>query len=332
MQRSKWGAWPTCESPPSGRSLLALDSRLRLSPWRAVCPIWTLNPGCGGLEDVYSRCQPGGRRCREANGWPNPTACNRLNSLHNSRSQLGFRLKTECCRSNHVACRLQAPECQNGLVNTLEPIAELRRIAAGLDRLDRDCYRRHAKDPLEPVLGLGAPNARWCFFGRDPGEHEVIAQRPFVGRSGQRVRAVMREVSLCDEDVFWMNTVPYKPKGNKAWSLAVQRQCQLPLSQLLARWEGCGVIALGEAAFRWFGMTSDTAREEINKFWKRTDRYDAKLKLTLDLTGSGPRTFILCAVPHPSAANARWFKSFPDLLKGHLCGQALIESGSAPLD
>lgn len=212
------------------------------------------------------------------------------------------------------------PEC---FMTALEPIEALRNIAAKLDRLDVDCYRRHARDPLEPVLGLGSPNARWCFFGRDPGEQEVISQRPFVGESGQKIRAVMREVSLRDEDVFWMNTVPYKPTGNKAWSLAVQRRCQQPLLQLLSGWQGSRVIAFGEAAFRWFGMTSGTARAEINQFWKRSDRYQSKLQVTLELPGSRPRTFTLCAVPHPSGANARWAKSFPDLLKVRLQGQSL---------
>jgi hypothetical protein len=76
----------------------------------------------------------------------------------------------------------------------------------------------------------------------------------------------MREVSLDDEDVFWMNTVPYKPTGNKPWSLAVRRRCQRPLLELLLRWQDGRGIAFGEAAFRWFGMTGNTAHAEINQF------------------------------------------------------------------
>lgn len=155
------------------------------------------------------------------------------------------------------------PEC---FMTALEPIEALRKIAGELDRLDIDCYRKHARDPLEPVLGLGSPNARWCFFGRDPGEQEVLLQKPFVGEAGQKIRAVMREVSLDDEDVFWMNTVPYKPTGNKPWSLAVRRRCQRPLLELLLRWQNGRGIAFGEAAFRWFGMTGSTAHAEINQF------------------------------------------------------------------
>jgi len=211
-------------------------------------------------------------------------------------------------------------------MTALEPIQALRKIAANLERLDLDCYRKHARDPLEPVLGLGAPDARWCFFGRDPGEQEVLLQKPFVGASGRRIRAVMREVGLSDEDVFWMSTVPYKPAGNKPWSLAVRRQCQGPLLQLLWRWQGSRVIAFGEAAFRWFGMTSSTAHAEVTQFWKRSDRYHSELRLTLQLPGSHPRTITLYAVPHPSGANAQWARSFPDLLKHRLRGPSSPEA------
>ena len=200
-------------------------------------------------------------------------------------------------------------------MTALEPIEKLRKIAAELHNLDVSCYRRHAQDSLKPVLGLGAASAPWCFFGRDPGEEEVRLQKPFIGDAGQRIRAVMREFGLCDEEVFWMNTVPYKPARNKAWSAATRRRCQPPLLQLLAQWQGSRVIAFGESAFRWFGMTSSTARAEINQFWTRPDRYHAQLQVTLELPDSRPRTFTLYAVPHPSRLNARWASSFPDLLR-----------------
>jgi uracil-DNA glycosylase family 4 len=200
----------------------------------------------------------------------------------------------------------------------LEPIEVLRKIAGELDHLDVDCYRKHAQNPVEPVLGLGSSTARWCFFGRDPGEQEVRSQRPFVGEAGQKIRAVMREASLDDDDVFWMNTVPYKPKGNKPWSVAVRRRCQPALLELLLCWQGSRVVAFGEAAFRWFGMTSSTAHAEINQFWKRSDRYHSELEVAIEHPGFRPRTFTLCPVPHPSGANARWAKSFPDLFKARL--------------
>ena len=211
-------------------------------------------------------------------------------------------------------------------MTTLESIDALRKIASGLDRLDIGCYRKHDRDPFLLVLGLGEPSARWCFFGRDPGEQEVLLQRPFVGESGQKIWTVIRKVGLGENDVFWMNTVPFKPSGNKPWSMAVRRQCQQPLLELLSHWQGTDVVAFGEAAFRWFGITSSTARSEINQFWKRTDRYNSVLKIALELPGCGPRIVNLCAIPHPSGANARWTKSFPHLLTERLRYPSSTES------
>jgi uracil-DNA glycosylase len=207
---------------------------------------------------------------------------------------------------------------------TSEGFDELRKLAAELDDLDVDCYRRHGRDPLEPVLGLGAPDARWCFFGRDPGEKEVQLHKPFVGKSGQKIRAGLSEIGLADEDVFWMNTVPYKPIDNKPWSLAVVRRFQPVLLQLLLRWHGSRVIAFGEGAFRWFGLTSPSARDQVSAFWSRSDRYTAGLELVCELPGPCWRTFMLYPLPHPSGANARWAKSFPHLLRSRLTDRSSL--------
>jgi uracil-DNA glycosylase family 4 len=198
-----------------------------------------------------------------------------------------------------------------------QALSELRAIAGALHGIDVECYRRHGRDPLEPVLGLGERDSRWCFFGRDPGEQEVRQQRPFVGHAGQKIRAVMREVGVPDQDIFWMNTVPYKPVGNKPWPVSVRRRCQPALLKLLAQWQGERVIVFGEAAFSWFGLACPDVRAQLAHFWAREDKYVAEFKFALDLGGTR-RTLTVCPVPHPSGANARWAKAFPELLRGRL--------------
>lgn len=186
-----------------------------------------------------------------------------------------------------------------------------------LDGIDADCYRRHGRDPAEPLLGLGDANAPWCFFGRDPGEQEVRLHRPFVGGAGQKIRAVMQEFGLSDRDIFWMNTVPFKPVGNKPWPQAVRRRCQPALLELLARWSGTAVITFGEAAFKWFGLAGAELRRDVDRFWQRPDKYGARLPVALEIAGAR-RSFDLLPVPHPSGANAAWAKAFPDLLRARL--------------
>lgn len=204
--------------------------------------------------------------------------------------------------------------------------------AAELDRLDRDVYRQFGKDPLAPIIGLGPTDASFAIFGRDPGRKEVEVGLPFVGAGGQKVRDVLHRhrhgKPLPDfassltvgEEVFWINTVPYKPQGNKAWSMAVKRRFQPLVANLLTRvWQGHHVITLGREAFLWFGIgQSREVRDALAAFWNREDRFDSCHETTLTLSDGTEKRFTLAPLPHPSPLNQRWFKRFPDMMARRL--------------
>jgi uracil-DNA glycosylase len=64
------------------------------------------------------------------------------------------------------------------------------------------------------VAGEGNPDARIVFIGEAPGKKEAATGRPFIGRSGQLLRSLIREVGLDDEkDVFITSPVKYLPNG-----------------------------------------------------------------------------------------------------------------------
>ena len=182
-----------------------------------------------------------------------------------------------------------------------------------------ECYRRYGRDPKEPILGLGKTDARWCFFGRDPGGQEVRCQKPFVGGAGQKIRAVMADLELSDDDIFWMNTVPFKPIGNKPWPMSVRRRCYPALVQLLASWRGTSVVTFGEAAFKWFGLENSETRQAIEQSWRRDDKFHASFEIALR-HADVERRLTLYPVPHPSGANATWAAKFPHLLRARLDG------------
>jgi len=212
-----------------------------------------------------------------------------------------------------------------------EQLAAFRRLAAGLDRIDTAAYAAAGRDPLVPILGLGPARAPLCFFGRDPGGDEVRHGQPFVGSSGQMLRAELHrhlaparpysfeEGLRVGAGFFWISTVPYKPLHNRAWSPAVRQRFHPLIAGILSgQWRGTHVITLGNEAFEWFGigLEGDEAAA-LRDFWRREDKYEASIAVPLPGEG-GARAIHLHPLPHPSPANARWRPHFPRLLKARL--------------
>lgn len=61
------------------------------------------------------------------------------------------------------------------------------------------------------VSGEGNPDADVVFIGEAPGRQEAATGRPFIGRSGQLLRSLIREIGLKEEDVFITSPVKYLP-------------------------------------------------------------------------------------------------------------------------
>lgn len=206
-----------------------------------------------------------------------------------------------------------------------------RQEAHRLEGIDVEVYRQFDKDPCEPIIGLGPSDAPVGFFGRDPGRQEVKWGEPFIGSGGQKVREGLYQTihgePLPDFEasreigrhVFWANTVPYKPSGNKAWSMAVKKRFQPLMAQVLINhWQGRELITLGREAFLWFGINQPReVRQALEEFWARKDRFEASHTTTLVL-GDGRASFRLAPLPHPSPLNQTWYKRFPDLLAARL--------------
>lgn len=208
---------------------------------------------------------------------------------------------------------------------------QLRRLARTLAGLDAQAYRACGRDPFEPIIGLGPADAPLCFMGRDPGREEVRLGQPFVGAAGQLLRAGLHahlhpgepytfEAGLAaGAGMFWMNTVPYKPAGNKAWSAGVRAVFQPVMARVLDGWRGADVVTLGNEAFAWFELgQAKPVRDELRAFWRQGDaRYRDSIEVTLALAGRS-RTLRLHPLPHPSGANAVWCARFPALWRDRL--------------
>ncbi len=204
--------------------------------------------------------------------------------------------------------------------------------ANDIEGIDSACYECFGADPLEPVIGLGAADTRIGFFGRDPGREEVRYGEPFIGAGGQKVRKTLYEhlygrpmpnfeaSRALGSLFFWANTVPYKPQGNKAWPMKVKKRFHPLMSSLLvSQWRGEALITLGREAFLWFGIDQPReARQRLEAFWRRDDRFENSIDITLSAADGQQRRLDIYPLPHPSPLNATWYKRFPGLLKARL--------------
>lgn len=205
---------------------------------------------------------------------------------------------------------------------------QFRQLAAQIDGIDTDVYLQYRRDPLDPVIGEGNPDSSLAFFGRDPGRDEIKYHMPFIGAGGQKVRTTLYkhlykkempdfEASLdVGEHFFWANTCPYKPVGNKAWSMKIKKQFQPIVTDLLMNlWHGHNIITLGREAFLWFAINQPKEiKQQLEAFWATEDRFSNYTKITLHAQDGQSRRISLYPLPHPSPLNATWYKRFPELL------------------
>jgi DNA polymerase len=84
----------------------------------------------------------------------------------------------------------------------------LEEIADQISRC-RECRRGKVG---EPVPGEGNADADIVFLGEAPGKNEAREGRPFIGRSGQLLRRMIRDVGLQEAEVFITSPVKYLPK------------------------------------------------------------------------------------------------------------------------
>ncbi len=199
--------------------------------------------------------------------------------------------------------------------------------------IDVPVYQTASKDPVQPILYAGNLKSHICFFGRDLGRDEVHAGQPLIGAAGTLVRKGFYRAmhhteakgkndlqTVCDR-VLLTNTVPYKPPGNKAYTTGVKERFRPFIERLLViHWQGNQIITLGTEAFKWFIPYG--AKGELTKFFQRSDRYTAKMRVILraeDEQGmQNQRQVTLLPLPHPSPLNQQYYGKFPQMLQQRL--------------
>lgn len=121
---------------------------------------------------------------------------------------------------------LATPAAATSLPQPAGPIggdpSEARRLAATAQSLDqlRDILDAYDGCGLkfratQLVFADGNPEARIMLIGEAPGAEEDRQGKPFVGRSGQLLDRMLAAIGLDRTSVYIVNTVPWRPPGNR---------------------------------------------------------------------------------------------------------------------
>lgn len=121
--------------------------------------------------------------------------------------------------------------------------SKLQSIAAAIER----CSVCKEGKSGKAVPGEGNPDADIVFLGEAPGRTEAATGRPFVGRSGQLLRRMIREVGLREDDVYITSPVKYLPDRGTPTRAHIQHGT-IHLNQQLLVIQPKVIVLLGSTA------------------------------------------------------------------------------------
>jgi DNA polymerase len=101
-----------------------------------------------------------------------------------------------------------------------------------------------------PVPGEGNPAAELVFVGEAPGAEEDEQGRPFVGRSGELLLAMVAAMGFSREEIFIANVVKCRPPGNRAPARGEIAACLPYLQRQLLAIRPRVIVTLGNTALR----------------------------------------------------------------------------------
>lgn len=117
------------------------------------------------------------------------------------------------------------------------------------------------------VFGEGNPNSEILFIGEAPGFYEDLQKRPFVGRSGQLLNAMIESIGWKREDIYITNIVKRRPPDNRdplpdeiaSYSPYLMRQVEI-INPLI-------IATLGRFSMNFFMPAGKISRDQGKIFW-----------------------------------------------------------------
>ncbi len=105
---------------------------------------------------------------------------------------------------------------------------------------------------INPVPGEGSLDTPIIFVGEGPGEEEDRTGRPFVGKAGQMLNKLLKEVGLSRDKVYITNVVKCRPPGNRVPTNQEMAACSHFLMAQIQIINPKVIVALGSTALSFF--------------------------------------------------------------------------------
>ena len=105
-----------------------------------------------------------------------------------------------------------------------------------------------AEGRTQTVFGVGDVKADWMIIGEAPGRDEDIQGKPFVGRAGQLLNAMLQAIDLEREQVFIANVLKCRPPQNRDPSTIEIEQCSTYLSAQIQHIQPKVILVVGRIA------------------------------------------------------------------------------------
>jgi uracil-DNA glycosylase len=120
---------------------------------------------------------------------------------------------------------------------------------------------RLCKTAKNAVPGEGNPNSEIVFIGEAPGETEDLTGRPFVGRAGRLLEALLAKIDRKRGDVWIGNIIKHRPPLNRDPLPDEILACQPYLAEQLKAMSPKLIVTLGRFALSYFYSDGKISRD-----------------------------------------------------------------------
>ena len=109
----------------------------------------------------------------------------------------------------------------------------------------------------QTVFGVGNRNAKLMVIGEAPGAEEDRQGKPFVGRAGQLLTAMLAAIDLPRDEVYIANILKCRPPNNRDPEASEAAACTPYLERQIALVNPRVLLAVGRIAAQWLLDTDE---------------------------------------------------------------------------